>query len=227
MQGQDKASKEERYRRAMNNIKYHSSENAKWKFFFALFALVCVTTFAVRKYFCDKADLLGGRSAIRHYLICNSVALSVVSAMLVVFVVMLIRMKGISRRDSMEKVMAVVGTAIIVGYTFVALLLMDRNITRDYKTSAVYKGSEYVLCTKESKNDRLYYVGFEDSNGSYVLRIPKSVYRELGGGQRTAGADYGIMPMVTDAGYDDVSHYASDVEIEYYRYSAIFENVRF
>lgn len=219
MSEKTKLSKEERYRRAMNNIKYHSEENSKWKFFFALFALVCVSAFTLKKYFCDKADVLGGRSTIKYYLVCNFTALAAVSAVLLMFVIMLIKMHGISRRDSMEKVMFVVGTAMIVGYSFVALLLIDKNIYYDYKNIAVYKGGEYVLCAQGEE----YCVAFQDSNGSYLLRIPKSVYDSLKDGERTESDD-DMTSMVKDAGYGSVEHYDSDVEIEYYRYSAIFES---
>ncbi len=208
--------------------KEQRQEKGKWGAFFAVFALLSLAAFYIQKHSMDDADLLGGKKTIEKFMHSNFTAMLLLLAAALGFIVAFFKSwKG--RRSSIYQLIFTFGALMIIVFSGVSIFKSIHNINKDLNAPITVTADNYVLCSKNGK----YMLAFDEegTTDGILLVIPEKKYKELQGGKPSTktytSRAWRLIENDQYDNYEDPAFYGTKIDITYYKYSVIYENVSF
>ena len=203
-------------------------EKKKWSAFFAVFALISLAAFYIQKHSMDDADLLGGKKTIEKFMHSNFTAMVVLLAAALGFVVVFfLSWKGM--RSSIYQLIFTVAAFVMIVFSGVSIFRSIHNIQKDLDSPVTVTSENYVLCKRG--ND--YMLGFDEAGtiDSIILVIPVDKYNELKKGVPSNSTyksrTWRLIDESQYVDYTDAVLYNTPIDITFYKYSVIYEDVSF
>ncbi len=203
-------------------------EKKKWSAFFAVFALISLVAFYIQKHSMDDADLLGGKKTIEKFMHSNFTAMVVLLAAALGFVVVFfLSWKGM--RSSIYQLIFTVAAFVLIVFSGVSIFRSIHNIQKDLDSPVTVTSENYVLCKRG--ND--YMLGFDEAGtiDSIILVIPVDKYNELKKGVPSNSTyksrTWRLIDESQYVDYTDAVLYNTPIDITFYKYSVIYEDVSF
>ncbi len=193
-----------------------------WKIVMYVLVLPSVGMIAFREKILADADFLGGRPEIQRFFKVNLCCL-IVTAVILAIEVFLFYMFCVGKQNSGAKMIAFIGSVIVVFVTVTIFAYSVINIGRDLNSTTKAMLDDYVLSTSDGN----YYLGFYDGDENAQMPITQSLYDELSKGkERTDSLHSNIFDMITSNGYSNVTEYKSGLTVEYFFHSAMIESAK-
>ena len=202
-------------------------EKGKWGFMFAIFALLAMLAFFIQHNSMKGADLLGGHATIERFMRSNIIAMVILLLSAVGFILVCFNTwKG--RSGSMFQLIYTIGAGVIIVFSGISIFRSIHNIQKDLDAPKTRTISEYVLCKKG--NDCMLAFNEEFGDDSLILVIPQDKYNELRQGELSKKPHqfraYRLVEESEYVKYTDAQVYITPIEVTYYPYSVIYEDVK-